>query len=571
MRPSFQHGSVFLLLAPRYHAVKNSLNRLAPGDGLKTAVLFLLGLGFWAFMFGVSYKVLTYFRTIEGLGDLLALRLLSMILLTFFSILLFSNIVTSLSTFYLSGELGILLSSPVKIENIYRAKFIETIVDSSWMTLIYGLPVFISYGTVFKVTAAYYFGLVLTIIPFLIIPAGIGIIVTMLLVNAFPARRAKDILVLIGLLFFVVMYILFRMLRPEKLVDPDAFPTLVQYLTAMRAPVSPLLPSNWATETLSPLLRMSRGDAWFSLLMLWSTAAASVVIGEWVCGRIYYTGWSRSQEGKRAPLSRSRAADALFWLLSLPFRKKMRAIVLKDVKLFFRETSQWSQLFLLFALMVVYIYSFKLLPLEHAALPSFYLQNLISFLNLGLVGFVTSAVAVRFVFPAVSLEGASFWIIRAAPISIRDFLWAKFWSSLLPLLVLSEVLIILSNTLLKVTPFMMNLGIVTVFMMTFGITSLGVGLGAVFPKFKHENVAQIPTGFGGIVYMLIAMMFIGVVIVLEAWPVYRIFTVQTLGGRISLSGWAGIAISFIMVVVVNILALFFPMTMGMNRLKEGDV
>ena len=571
MRPSFQHGSVFLLLAPRYHAVKNSLNRLAPGDGLKTAVLFLLGLGFWAFMFGVSYKVLTYFRTIEGLGDLLALRLLSMILLTFFSILVFSNIVTSLSTFYLSGELGILLSSPVKIENIYRAKFIETIVDSSWMTLIYGLPVFISYGTVFKVTAAYYFGLVLTIIPFLIIPAGIGIIVTMLLVNAFPARRAKDILVLIGLLFFVVMYILFRMLRPEKLVDPDAFPTLVQYLTAMRAPVSPLLPSNWATETLSPLLRMSRGDAWFSLLMLWSTAAASVVIGEWVCGRIYYTGWSRSQEGKRAPLSRSRAADALFWLLSLPFRKKMRAIVLKDVKLFFRDTSQWSQLFLLFALMVVYIYSFKLLPLEHAALPSFYLQNLISFLNLGLVGFVTSAVAVRFVFPAVSLEGASFWIIRAAPISIRDFLWAKFWSSLLPLLVLSEVLIILSNTLLIVTTFMMNLGIVTVFMMTFGITSLGVGLGAVFPKFKHENVAQIPTGFGGIVYMLIAMMFIGVVIVLEAWRVYRIFTVQTLGGRISLSGWAGIAISFIMVVVVNILALFFPMTMGMNRLKKGDV
>jgi ABC-2 type transport system permease protein len=249
----------------------------------------------------------------------------------------------------------------------------------------------------------------------------------------------------------------------------------------------------------------------------------------------------------------------------------MRAIVLKDVKLFFRDTSQWSQLFLLFALMVVYIYSFKLLPLERAAMPSFYIQNLLSFLNLGMVGFVTSAVAVRFVFPAVSLEGASFWIIRAAPISIRDFLWAKFWSSLLPLLVLAEVLIILSNTLLKVTPFMMNLGIVTVFMMTFGITSLGVGLGAVFPRFKHENVAQIPTGFGGIVYMLMAMLFIGVVIVLEAWPVYRIFTVQTFGGRISLSGWTGIATSFIMVVVVNILALFFPMTIGMKRLKQGDV
>ena len=562
---------MLLLLTPRHLAIKNRLSRLAPGDGLKTVVLTLLGLGFWAFMFGVSFKVLTYFRAIEGLGDLLALRLLSMILLTFFSILVFSNIVTSLSTFYLSGELDILLSSPVKIENIYRAKFIETIVDSSWMTLIYGLPVFIAYGMVFKASLAYYLGLVLTIVPFLIIPAGIGIIVTMLLVNAFPARRAKDILVLLGLLFFVVMYILFRMLQPEKLVDPDTFPTLVQYLTAMRAPVSPLLPSYWATETLSPLLRTVKGETLFYLLMLWSTAAASIVIGEWVCGRIYYTGWSRSQEGKKSPISRSRAADAFFRMLSLPFKGKMRAIVLKDVKLFFRDTSQWSQLFLLFALIVVYIYSFKLLPLERAAMPSFYLQNLLSFLNLGMVGFVTSAVAVRFVFPAVSLEGASFWIIRAAPISIRDFLWGKFWSSLLPLLILAEVLIVLSNKLLKVTPFMMNLGIVTVFMMTFGITSLGVGLGAVFPKFKHENVAQIPTGFGGIVYMLMTMLFIGVVIVLEAWPVYRIFTTQTFGGHISLPGWAIIATSFIMVVVVNILALFLPMKIGLNRLNRREV
>jgi ABC-2 type transport system permease protein len=562
---------MLLLLSPRYHAIKNRLNRLAPGDGLKTVVLTLLGFGFWAFMFGVSFKVLTYFRTIEGLGDLLALRLLSMILLTFFSILVFSNIVTSLSTFYLSGELDILLSSPVKIENIYRAKFIETIVDSSWMTLIYGLPVFIAYGMVFKASLAFYLGLILTIVPFLIIPAGIGIIVTMLLVNAFPARRAKDILVLMGLLFFVVLYILFRMLQPEKLVDPDTFPTLVQYLTAMRAPVSPLLPSYWATETLAPLLRTVKGESHFYLLMLWSTAAASIVIGEWVCGMIYYTGWSRSQEGKKSSISRSRTADALFRFLSLPFRGKMRAIVLKDVKLFFRDTSQWSQLFLLFALMVVYIYSFKLLPLERAAMPSFYLQNLLSFLNLGMVGFVTSAVAVRFVFPAVSLEGASFWIIRAAPISIRDFLWGKFWSSLLPLLILAEVLIVLSNTLLKVTPFMMNVGMVTVFMMTFGITSLGVGLGAVFPKFKHENVAQIPTGFGGIVYMLMSMLFICVVIVLEAWPVYRIFTAQTFGGHISLPGWAIIATSFIMVAIVNILALFLPMKIGLNRLKQREI
>ena len=562
---------MLLLLTPRYNAVKNRLTRLAPGDGLKTAVLTFLGLAFWAFMYGISYRVLSYFRTIEGLGDLLALRLLSMILLTFFSILVFSNIVTSLSTFYLSGELEILLSAPVRTESIYRAKYLETIMDSSWMTLIYGLPVFIAYGTVFKAPFLYYLGLVLTIVPFLFIPAAVGIVVTMLLVNAFPARRAKDIIVLLGLLFFVVLYILFRVLQPEKLVDPDAFPSLVQYLTAMRTPVSPLLPSSWASEVLAPLLRKTRGESFFYFLMLWSTGLAGIVIGEWACLRIYYAGWSRSQEGKKAPISRSRAADLFFSALSLPFRGKMRAIVLKDVKLFFRDTSQWSQLFLIFALMVVYIYSFKLLPIERAQMPSFYLQNLISFLNLGMVGFVVSAVAVRFVFPAVSLEGTSFWIIRSAPLSLRDLLWAKFWSSLLPLLVLAEILIVLSNHLLKVTTFMMGLGIVTVFMMTLGITALGIGLGAVFPRFKHDNVAQIPTGFGGIVYMLVTMMYIGFVITFEAWPVYRIFMAQTMGGIISISGWASIFASFTVVIAVNILAVILPMKLGFKRLSEHEV
>jgi ABC-2 type transport system permease protein len=95
---------MFLLLTPRFHSIKNRFNRLAPGDGLKTVMLGLLGLAFWTFLYGVSFKVLSHFRTIEGLGDLLAIRLLSMVLLTFFSVLVFSNIVTSLATFYLRAS-----------------------------------------------------------------------------------------------------------------------------------------------------------------------------------------------------------------------------------------------------------------------------------------------------------------------------------------------------------------------------------------------------------------------------------------------------------------------------------
>jgi ABC-2 type transport system permease protein len=108
-------------------------------------------------------------------------------------------------------------------------------------------------------------------------------------------------------------------------------------------------------------------------------------------------------------------------------------------------------------------------------------------------------------------------------------------------------------------------------MMTFGITSLGIGLGAVFPRFRYENVAQIPTGFGGIVYMLVTMIFIGVVVTLEAWPVYRIFMAQIAGSALPPSGWVRIILSLGLVLVINALALFLPIRIGLKRLSEREI
>ncbi|MGE5808944.1 MAG: putative ABC transporter permease subunit, partial [Nitrospirota bacterium] len=88
---------------------------------------------------------------------------------------------------------------------------------------------------------------------------------------------------------------------------------------------------------------------------------------------------------------------------------------------------------------------------------------------------------------------------------------------------------------------------------------------------KHDNVAQIPTGFGGIVYMLVTMIFIGAVIIFEAWPVYRIFMAQTIGRQISLADWTAITSSFAIVIAVNILAVVLPMKIGLSRLSQQEI
>jgi ABC-2 type transport system permease protein len=149
----------------------------------------------------------------------------------------------------------------------------------------------------------------------------------------------------------------------------------------------------------------------------------------------------------------------------------VRAFVVKEIKSFFRDQTQWTQLFLIAALFFIYIYNFEALPLEKAPIKTVYLQNLLAFLNMGLAAFVLTAVAARFAYPAVGSEGDAFWIVKSAPVSLRTFLWIKFSIYFFPLLVLTESVIITTNLLLQVTPFMMVLSTATIFFIVPGIVS----------------------------------------------------------------------------------------------------
>jgi ABC-2 type transport system permease protein len=392
----------------------------------------------------------------------------------------------------------------------------------------------------------------------------------MVLVNIFPARRTKDILFLLTLFLVVGIYFLFRFLQPERLVNPDSFASLVEYMTALNAPSWPFSPSFWFAESMIPFLQSAPTQAWFYLACLWSTAGALVVIGSWGSRALFISGWTKSQEARKVYLVRLPLFNRLLQGLSHFLRPFPRALVIKDWKTFFRDTSQWSQLILLMALVVVYLYNFSVLPLDRTPMPSFFLQNLVSFLNLGLAGFVLSAVAGRFVFPAVSQEGFSFWIIRSSPVDLRTFLWSKFWTGLVPLLLLAEALIFLSNWLLKATPFLMILSAVTIFFMTFGIVGLAVGLGAIYPRFRLENAARMAWGFGGAIFMILSMIFIGALVALEAWPVYILFMAGFQDRSLSVFQWIGVWGSFSGIAVLIGTATLLPMKVGLRNLQEMD-
>jgi len=167
--------------------------------------------------------VLSYFSSIEVVGALLASRLLSMVFLTFFSLLIFSNVITALSTYFLSDDLQLLNSTPVALSSLYAGRFVENIVNSSWTVLFFSFPVFLAYGLVYDASLLYYLILIGVIVPFLLLSAALGTILILTLVYVFPARRLKDIIMLASIFLVVGVFLFIRFLQPERLVNPESF------------------------------------------------------------------------------------------------------------------------------------------------------------------------------------------------------------------------------------------------------------------------------------------------------------------------------------------------------------
>lgn len=558
------HNAVLTLLQPRLIGAANGFRSRA--SGVRLLIFFVIGLVFWIGSFLIFYRVLTYFQSVQDFGDILAMKLLSMMILTFFTLLLFSSIINSLSHLYLSRDLSLVHSLPVSIRHIFLSRWLGSAFDSSWMVMAFSLPVLLSYGMVFKAGPGFYLAAAGAVLCLCVIAAGISSLIVLCGAALLPAGKIRTLFAILGVLLALLLVLVLRMIRPEQLVNPDSFASAVLYLNSLQALDRPYLPTTWITDGIRLALKNEWGLSLFNLALSASCFLFLLFLNDTTARLVYFRGFSRAQTtAKRlfAPVQyRGLSWEHLLGFLSRP----ARAFAVKEIRSFFRDSTQWPQLFLICALIVVYLYNFSVLPLDRTPISSVYLQNVFSFLNVGLAAFVLSAIAARFVFPAVSMEGEAFWIIRAAPVSLKTFLWIKFFLYSFPLLILSELLIVASNLLLGVTPFMMVLSAITIFCLVPAIVALAVGLGARFPDFKSENPALSATSFGGVLFMLLSFGLIALVIALEAGPVYKIFMARIHGRGFSFWSMAWFLLSFALALLLCIFAVVSSMRAGEKHL-----
>jgi len=502
------------LLLPSVWESRNRAHRRERGDLLRALTFGGIGLAVAAAIFAAGFWLTWQLADYAELGDYLLRVGLSWLFLTFLSFLAFSGLVTALSTFFLSDDLRLLLAAPVAPRRLFHARFVRTLGLASWMIVVFLVPLLLGIGIARCAPWSFYVVATLTIVPFAIIPVALGTAATFVLVNVFPARRARDFLMLTGLLFAASLVVLLRYIRPERLMRVESLPDVTGFFATLQSPVTPLLPSFWAGETLFASLQGGRDLLHFAAL--WTTAISMMLILRVAHERWHFGGYSNAQEARKARFTRLRCFDRLADML--PLSSARRQLLLKDAKVFFRDVSQWSQLLLLLALMLVYLYNFRALDLDRLPFVSSVIKNVYAFVNLGMAGLVMATVAVRFVFPGVSSEGAAFWIVRTAPISLHDFLWSKFWIGLVPVLTLTEALIVAGNELLGVDPFLKVAGAVTIFFMSLALVGLATGLGARYPRFSADNASQVAGSYGGIAFMVMAVLYVLVIVGLVGWP-----------------------------------------------------
>ncbi len=552
------------LLLPLVWSSRNRARRRQRGDVLRATMFSIIGLLVCTALFAGSFWLTTQLAQYEELGDYLLRLGLSWLFLTFLSFLAFSGVVTALSIFFLSEDLRLLLAAPVSAGRLFHARFLRTVGQASWMVVVFLAPVLAGIGAGRCAPAIFYVAAVITLVPFAVIPVALGTGVTLLLVNVFPARRARDILMLMGLLFAASLVLLMRFIQPEELMRVESLPDLTGFFATMQSPVTPLLPSFWAGETLFASLR--GGHDLLHVGALWTTALGLTLVLRAANERWHFAGFSRAQEARKARLTRFQVVDRV--VHRLPLSVVRRHLLVKDLKVFLRDVSQWSQLLLLLALVLIYLYNFRVLDLDRIPYMSGVIKNVYGFVNLGMAGFVMATIAVRFVFPAVSAEGAAFWIIRAGPVSMHDFLWSKFWTGFVPVFILTEGLTITANEFLGIDPFLKVVAAAAIVFMSLALVGLATGLGARYPRFNAENASQVAGSYGGVAFMIVAVFFVIVMIVLLGWPSSLYLLGRARVRSPTMLRLFLMALSLLAAAVLSVATCWFSMRSGVRALEQ---
>lgn len=552
----------FAKLRSAAHAVASVRNESKLKIGVVTVAAVLLWFGalrlfFASFLWLRRYTLDPHGGSID-LGDIVMARLLAVFALALFFMLIFSNVLIVYSTLYRSREVEYLVQSPLPFRSLFLARFVESVLFSSWASAFLGSPLILAYGFASNAQPAFYLAAVAFYVPFVTIPAAIGAMIAMLLVRFLPRlSRLGVIAVVIVAVAGLFVYLRGR-LDVVRLTDQLLVTTL---LDASARTQSPFLPSYWAARGVLAAAAGHYADSLFDFLLLVSNALMLTWLATEMSVRVFLPGWSALAGVARPPRRAGRGIlgrlDAALSFL----REPARSLVVKDIRLFWRDAAQWSQFAIFFGLMAFYVANLRNRGLTGE---SELWRTWVACLNLAACTLILATLTSRFVYPLVSLEGRRFWIVGLAPLTFRQLVWQKFWLSVVTCSVFTVSLIVLSGYMLRLSTLPFALSVYTICITNLGLSGLAVGLGSLYPNFQEDNPARIVSGMGGTLNFLLSMAYIvftiGILTAFLLWPTLRVHVEPR-------AFYSGLAAVLLLITALSVAGILIPMRLGLRHLQ----
>ncbi len=441
---------------------------------------------------------------------------------------------------------------------------------STWGVLLLGIPLIIAYGIVRDFAWwNYIVEIFFVMIPFTIIPAclGVGFTILLYLTSKYIHPRSTLIILITMAVVGAVVYLKIggsSSLTHNVMAD---WRVLNRFLGSLAATSFPYLPSYWMTETLKSFAGQSGKSFAIYLFALVSTAMFFLRFVFVLANNFYYKSWQSSVSLYATEPSKAFKEWELPRFFRLPdwLPSDFRSVLAKDLKLFTRDPAQWGQFAVLLVLLIIYLVNLQYFPQN---MNDKFWRTVISFANFAFTGFILATLSVRFVYPNISLEGKAFWAISSSPMTIKKLFWEKFWLAFIIFALIAEVLAFISNIMLGLQGYMMILSFFSILLMSVALTSLSVGMGALFPRFEESNPGRIASSMGGMITTVLSLVYVGLMVIILALPTYH-YTSYIMDGLRSFPTYEFLFAGALML-VLNLTTIFIPIKIGLRSLNARD-
>ena len=565
-----------LFLRLRAQVAWASLRTMLSSARLRLSLVIVLSAMFWGSLYGLFVEAFTFLDSLHA-------EVISLLFNAFFSslmvMLVFSTGILLYSGLYCSPESRLLMTLPAREESIFGHKFQEAMWFASWGFILLGSPMLVAYGVVRHSPWTYFALLLPFMVSFVVIPSTIGSICCIAMVAWMPRLRVHALTACLVAMCGLGLWLAWTSLSSVK-ADSMSAAWFEQTFARLAITEQKLLPSWWLSSGLIEAARVGAnaqerwaalGEAISFLALLVANGMLLQLVAGWLATRAYRLGYS--ELAGEVPARRQRPIgwfDQMLMNAGSAAGRPLRLLVVKDLRLFRRDISQWSQFVIFFGLLGLYFFNARSFNYNNVY------ASMIGFLNLAVIGLILSTFTTRFVFPMISLEGRRFWILGLLPLHRDQIVWSKFLFSFLGGLLPCCGLVLLSDVMLGLPRRAIVIHEICCVVLCMGLSGIAVGLGAKMPDLRESSPAKISSGFGGTLSLVVSSLFIMLVVVTAALPTHLFLASHAFGAdAVAPGGWLawagstqGIVASLSVVVGLGLLATFVPLVLGLRAFRQ---